>query len=162
MVYTGQEIVKGLTIDARVHRVLEVQVDDNATKKEEGLRINKPFKLFTTDSIVVNEVKKIKVSEGIDSIVVNGGKSPKGAPLSFQPKSKFPGQATEVSIANGTSVWTDNYELAHNTCTLGNNAELTRIEALIDDLLAQKDTIKNAQEANERAFKTHQELAILR
>ena len=157
MNFTGKKVIQGLFIDAIVHRVLQVQVDENATKKEEGLRINKPFQLFTTDSVKVNEVKKVKVAEGVEQIVVNGGKTPNGnAPLSFSPQAKFPGQASEVCLANGTSVWTDNYELAHNTCSLGNNAEIARIETLIDDLLAQKDAIVKANAANDRAFKAYQ------
>ena len=145
-------LAKDLKLGVAIHRIVEGPVDSN-TKKDEKYKVAIPAKLFTVETVVINQLKGQASPGGMDVVVINGGKStPNGkeGELIFNPNKELEHDINSL-IDRGVKkdTWFANYDTVSGLCNTINQIEIERLDAIVNDLLMQIDTLGKVKNANE-------------
>ena len=137
-----------LHLDATIHTIEVADLDATHKSKGPEARIETKAKLYTTKTIVVNEVKSIKGIGNSDTIIVNGG-GDKG--MTIPANQEFISESGRynpgVSEKDKEAFFAD-YDVVTDIVNAANQGEYNRLAAIQKDIADQMEALENVIDAN--------------
>ena len=134
---------------APVHTIIVNQLDNEFESKQPELRICVAAKLATVKTVIVNEVKGIKLPGGKDGLAINGG----AHGLTFSENDSLIDSIEQLSVesADVTKKWFGSMSVARDICNAQNEGEIIRLTAIMDQCKAEIEALKAINTANDNA-----------
>lgn len=135
-----------------VHMLESANVDSNYKHKEKSVSISVPAILHTIKSVRVNTLRQANLPGGVAAVIINGGEKE----ITIGLDEEILMSASSFSESREKKAFFGNYQAANDLCNAANRAELARLDAIENDIKAQKSVLRDVIEANERALAGYQ------
>ena len=136
---------------APVHTIIVNQLDNNFDQKPEEVRICKPAIHATIKTVIVNEVKGIKLEGGRNGLAINGGSNG----LTFSENDSLITKAADFDFSEigmqPSKKWFGDIKVARDIANATNEGEIIRLTAIIKQAESEVEALKAINQANDNA-----------